>query len=101
MSYIRNETQSGMRRMTNSKKSNQLPGHEKKNDRCIKDEAVINRLKADHTSLNNGHLMEDLPVPECERCHSHALTVKHLFTDGANQASLRFRFFDGSNPNTL
>ena len=45
--------------------------------------------------------MEDLPVPECELCHIDAMTVKHLLTDCANQASLRLSFFDGSNPNTL
>ena len=30
MPYMRNGTQSGMRRMTNSKKSNQIDGHGKK-----------------------------------------------------------------------
>ena len=30
ISYIRNGTHSGMRRMTSSKKSNQIPGHGKK-----------------------------------------------------------------------
>ena len=30
MPYMRNITQSGMKRMTNSKKPNQIPGHGKK-----------------------------------------------------------------------
>ena len=30
MPYMRNVTQSGMRRMTNSRKSNQIPAHGKK-----------------------------------------------------------------------
>ena len=61
----------------------------------------INRLRASHTLLVHGYLMEDLLVPECELCHSHAMTVKHLVTDSVNLANLRLRFFDGSNPNTL
>ena len=40
-------------------------------------------------------------MPECELCHNHTMTVKHLLTEYANLASLRLRFFDGSNSNTL
>ena len=100
LSYIKNEIQSGLRRVTNSKKSHQKPGHEKK-DICRKDETVISRVKADHALLNNGYLMENPPVPECELHHSHAMNVKYLSTDCVNLASLRLRCFDGSNPNTL
>ena len=70
-------------------------------DRCGNDETVVNRLRAGHTLLNYGYLMEGLLVPECELCHRHAMTVKHLLTDCTNIASLRLRFFDGTNPNTL
>ena len=73
----------------------------KENNRCRKDETVVNRLRAGHILLNRGYLMEDLPVPECELCHSQAMTVKHLLTDCVNLVSLKLRFFDGSNPNTL
>ena len=73
----------------------------KENNRCRKDETVNSRLTVCHTLLTHGHLMEGLPVPECELCHSHALTVKHLLTECANLASVRLRFFNGSNPNTL
>ena len=40
-------------------------------------------------------------MPECELCHSHAMTVKHLLTDCSNLAGLRLRFFDGFNSSTL
>ena len=74
----------------------------KENNRCRKDETVINRLRAGHTLLTHGYRMEGLPVPpECELCHSHTMTVKHLLTDCVNLDSLRLRFFDGSNPITL
>ena len=42
--YMRYGTQSGMSRMTNSKKSNQIPGHGKKMIEYKKDGTVINRL---------------------------------------------------------
>ena len=45
--------------------------------------------------------MEGLPMPECELCDSHAMTLEHILTDCVNLASLRLRFFNGSNPNTL
>jgi len=73
----------------------------KENDRCRKDETVINRLRAGHTLQNHGYLMEDLPVPEYELCHSYAMTVKHLLSDCVNLASLRLGFFEGSNLNTV
>ena len=73
----------------------------KENNGCRKDETVINRLRAGHTLPSYGHLMEGQPVPECELCHSHAMTVKHLLTDCINLASLRLRFSDRSNQNTL
>ena len=73
----------------------------KKNDRCRKDEAVINSLRAGHTLLTHGYLMEGLPVPpECEMCHSHTMTLKHLLTDCVNLYSSRLGFFDGSDPIT-
>ena len=62
---------------------------------------VINRLRAGHTLLTHGYLMEGLSVPDTELCHSHTMPVKHLLTECANLASLRLRFFDGRNPNTL
>ena len=73
----------------------------KKNNRWRNDKIFIISVRADHTILTHGYLIEGLPVPECELCHSHAMTVKRLLTDCANQASLRFRFFDGSNPKPL
>ena len=74
----------------------------KENDRCRKDETVINRLRAGHTLLTHGYLMEGLPVPpKCELCHSHTMTVKRLLTDCVNLDSSRLRFFDGSDPITL
>ena len=40
-----------------------------------KDETVINRLRAVHTLLTHGCLMEGRPVPpECELCQSHTMT---------------------------
>ena len=86
--------------MTNLNKSNQTPGHGK-NKRCRKDETVINRVRAAQTIMTHGSVMEGLPLLECELRHSHAMTVKYLVTDCANLASLRLRFLDGSNPNTL
>ena len=77
------------------------PGMERKKNRCRKDETVINRLKTGHTLLNHGYLLDGLPVPECELCHSHAMNVKHFITDCANLTSVRLRFFDGSNPKAL
>ena len=70
-------------------------------DRCKKYETVINRLRAGHTLLTYGYLMEYRPVPECELCHIHTMTVKHLLTECANLASLKLKFFYVSNPNTL
>ena len=52
-------------------KPNTLSG--KENDRCGKDETVINRLRAGHTILTHGYLMEGLPVPECDMCCIHAM----------------------------
>ena len=73
----------------------------KKNNRYRKDKTNINRLRTDHTLLTHGYLMEGLPMSECELYHRHALNVKHLFTDCVNLVSLRLRFFDGTNTNTL
>ena len=73
----------------------------KENKRCRMDETVINRIRAAHTPLIHGYLMEGLPMPECELCHSHAMTVKHVLTVCANKVIWRLRFFDGSNPKTL
>ena len=74
----------------------------KENERCRKDENFINRLRAGHTLLTHGHLMEGLHVPpERELCHNHTMSVKHLLTECANLDSLRLRFFDCSNPITL
>ena len=71
----------------------------KEHDRCRKDETVISRLRAGHTLLTNGYLMEGLPVLECEQCHNHAMTVKHLLILCANLVSLRLRFIDAeTNP---
>ena len=72
----------------------------KEMDRCRKDETVINRLRAGHALLTHGYLMEDLPMPECELCHSHAMTVKHLITECANLASLRLRLTDSLRAST-
>ena len=47
----------------------------KENNRCRNDDPDINRLRASHTLLTHGFLMESLPVPEYELCHSHAETV--------------------------
>ena len=55
------------------------PRKEKK--RYGKDETIYNRLRAGQTLLTHGYLMKALPVPECELCHSHVMTVKHLLTD--------------------
>ena len=97
MSYIGNGTLSGKRRMTNSKKIKPDTRPWKENDRYRKDETVINRLRAGHTLRTHGSLMEGLPMPpECDLCHS-----QHLLTDCVNLDSLKLRFFDGSNPNTL
>ena len=49
--------------------------------------------------MTHAYLIEGLP--ECELYHSHVKTVKHLFAVCANPGSLKLRFFDGSNPNTL
>ena len=68
----------------------------KENNRCRMDATVINRLRAGHTLLAQEYLMEGLPMPECELCHSRAMTVKHLLTDCANLASFRLRFFMAS-----
>ena len=69
----------------------------KENDRCRKNKTVINRLRVGHTLLTHEYLMEGgLPVPECELCHNHTMTVKQLLNECANPASLRLRFFDGS-----
>ena len=73
----------------------------KENNRCRFHENVINRLRASHTLLTHWYLIEGLPVPDCELCRTHAMTVKHLITDCANLVSLRFRCFDGANPNKL
>ena len=80
-------------------KSHTIPWRE--NNICRKDVTVIIRLRAGQALLAHGYLMEGLPVPYCELCHSHAKTVKHLLTDCASLASFRLRFFDGSNPNML
>ena len=58
--------------MKNLNKSNQINGNGKK----IID--VINRYRAGITLLTDGFLMESLTVPECELCHSRAMTVNHL-----------------------
>ena len=50
-------------------------------NRCRNDETVINRLRAGHTLLTHGYLIESLPVPGCELCHSHAMTVNTFFWD--------------------
>ena len=73
----------------------------KENNRGRKDETAINRFRSGHTLLTLGYLSEGMPAPECEPCHSHAITVKHLLTDCANLASLGLRLFGGSNPNIL
>ena len=66
----------------------------KENDTCRKDETVIDRLRAGHTLLTHGSLMEGLLVPpEHELCHNHTMAVKHLKTECANLASQRLRIF--------
>ena len=80
-------------------KSDTRPSNE--NNRCRMDETVNNRLSAGLTILINRYLMEALPVPVYELCHSLAMTVKNLLADCVNTASLRRRFLDGSIPNTL
>ena len=63
------------------------------NNKCRKDETVINRLRAGHTLPNYGYRMEGLPMPpECEICHSHTMPVNHLLTDCVNLDSLRLDF---------
>ena len=72
------------------------------NDKCRKDEIVINRLRAGHTLLTHTYLMEGLPAPpKCELCHNHTMTVKDLLTECADLPSLRLRIFEDSNQNTL
>ena len=73
----------------------------KENNRCRKDETIINILRAGHTLLTHGYLMEGIPVPESEMCRSHAMSVKYLLTDCVNLDSLRLRLFDGSNSKTV
>ena len=92
MPYIRKGTQSGLRRMTNSKKSNQIP---KEINRCRKDEPY-------QQTQSWPYIIDPWSTrPECELRHSHAMTVKHPITDCASLASLGLRFFVGSNRNTL
>ena len=101
MPYMRNGTQWNEK---NNKLKEIKPDTRpwKENDRCRKDETIVNRLRAGHTLLTYGYLMEGLPVtPECELGHSRTMTVKHLLTVSANLDSLRLRFFNGPNPNTL
>ena len=67
-----------------------------------KDETVINRLRAGHTLLTHGYLMDGIAVlPQCKLCHNHTMTLKLHLTECANVASLRLRFFDGFNPIAL
>ena len=98
---MRNGTQSGMRKKFKLKEIKPNTRSWKENNRCRKDKFVINRLKAGDTLLNYGFLIEGLPMHECELRYSHAMTVKHLLNECADLASLRLRFFDSPNPNTL
>ena len=89
---MRNGTKSEMKRMTISKKSNQIPSHGKK---IIGVEKIklINRLRAGHTLLTHGYLVEGLPVPpECKLCHSHAMTVKHLLRGPAPNLAFCYNY---------
>ena len=73
----------------------------KENTIFRKDETVVYKLKAGHTLLTHGYLIEGLLVPKCELCHSHAMTVKYFLAECPNLASLRLKIFDCSNLNTL
>ena len=64
----------------------------KEENKCRKDETVINRQRGGYTLLTHGYLMEGLPMPECMLCNSHAMTLKHLSNDCFNLASLRLIF---------
>ena len=86
--------------MKNSKKSNQITGHSNRIT-DIERMKLLSTLRAGRILLTYRYLMEGLALPECELCHSHAKTMKYLLNDCANLASLRLRFFYGSNPKTL
>ena len=73
----------------------------KENNRWRKDETIINRLRTGNLLLTNGYLKEGLLATEYELCHSHAMTVTQLITGYTNLASLKHRFLNGSDPNTL
>ena len=59
--YMKNELHSGMRKMTNLKNSNQVPGLGTKIIDVERMRLIINRLRAGHTLLTHRFLMEGLP----------------------------------------
>ena len=70
--------------MTNVKKSNQIPDHGRKMIDVEKMELLSTGSELAIETLTHWYLMEGLPMPQCELCHSRAVTLKHLLTDCAN-----------------
>lgn len=83
-----------------------IPSIEKKlTSPCLKrrEEVILNRLRAGHTNLTHGYLMDNngprIP-PICEYCNENVLTIKHLFIQCQNlpnNRDLMAAFRGGSN----
>ena len=63
-----------------------------------REEVVLNRVRAGHTRLTHGHIMESGPPPVCPFCNDSILTINHIFVECPQLARNRERHFGMRQP---
>ena len=63
-----------------------------------REEVVLNRVRAGHTRLTHGHIMESGPPPVCPFCNDSILTINHIFVECPELARNRERHFGMRQP---
>ena len=66
-----------------------------------REEVVLNRIRAGHTRLTHGHLMESGPPPICPFCNNSILTINHIFVECNELAEQRERHLGERSPQQL
>ena len=66
-----------------------------------REEVVLNRIRAGHTRLTHGHLVETGPPPICPFCNNSILTIKHIFVECNELANQRERHLGERSPQQL
>merc|ERR1711895_291171 len=66
-----------------------------------REEAVLNRIRAGHSRLTHGHLMESGPPPICPFCNNSILTINHIFVECNELANQRERHLGERSPQQL